>query len=121
MLFRSDGVIARFSQANDYPGDEDNGGMSSYYVFLMCGFFPYATTRNYYLHGTRVEKITFHLGNGKDFTVTGENVGGDNIYVQSATWQGKEWNICKLTHDQIQEGGELHFVMGNQPSDWARK
>ena len=116
-----DGVIARFSQANDYPGDEDNGGMSSYYVFLMCGFFPYATTRNYYLHGTRVEKITFHLGNGKDFTVTGENVGGDNIYVQSATWQGKEWNICKLTHDQIQEGGELHFVMGNQPSDWARK
>lgn len=116
-----DGVIARFSQQNDYPGDEDNGGMSSYYVFLMCGFFPYATTRNYYLHGTRVEKITFHLGNGKDFTVTGENVGGENIYVQSATWQGKEWNICKLTHDQILEGGELHFVMGSQPSDWARK
>ena len=116
-----DGVIARFSQQNDYPGDEDNGGMSSYYVFLMCGFFPYATTRNYYLHGTRVEKITFHLGNGKDFTVTGENAGGENIYVQSATWQGKEWNICKLTHDQIMEGGELHFVMGSEPSDWARK
>ena len=116
-----DGVIARFSQQNDYPGDEDNGGMSSYYVFLMCGFFPYATTRNYYLHGTRVEKITFHLGNGKDFTVTGENAGGENIYVQSATWQGNELNVCKLTHDQIMEGGELHFVMGSQPSDWARK
>ena len=116
-----DGVIARFSQQNDYPGDEDNGGMSSYYVFLMCGFFPYATTRNYYLHGTRVGKITFHLGNGKDFTVTGENVGGENIYVQSATWQGKGWNVCKLTHDQIMEGGELHFVMGSQPSEWARE
>lgn len=115
-----DGIIARFSQQNDYPGDEDNGGMSSYYVFLMCGFFPYATTRNYYLHGTRVEKITFHLGNGKNFTVTGENVGSENIYVQSATWQGKEWNACKLTHEQILEGGELHFVMGSQPSDWAR-
>lgn len=115
-----DGVIARFSKQNDYPGDEDNGGMSSYYVFLMCGFFPYATTKNYYLHGTRVEKITFHLGNGNDFTVTGENVGSDNIYVQSATWQGKEWNICKLTHEQILEGGELHFVMGKEPSDWAK-
>lgn len=116
-----DGIIARFSQQNDYPGDEDNGGMSSYYVFLMCGFFPYSTTRNYYLHGTRVEKITFRLGNGNAFTVTGENVGEDNIYVQSATWQGKELNVCKLTHEQILAGGELHFVMGNQPSDWAKQ
>lgn len=116
-----DGIIKRFSQQNDYPGDEDNGGMSSYYLFLMCGFFPYATTENYYLHGTRVEKIVFHLGNGKEFCITGENVGDENIYVQSATWQGKPLNVCKLTHNQIMEGGVLHFVMGKNPSTWARK
>ena len=116
-----DGIIKRFSKQNDYPGDEDNGGMSSYYIFLMCGFFPYATTENYYLHGTRIPKIVFHLGNGKDLRITGENVGNGNIYVQSATWQGKALNVCKLTHKQIIEGGELHFVMGNEPSDWATK
>ena len=116
-----DGVIKRFSKQNDYPGDEDNGGMSSYYVFLMCGFFPYATTENYYLHGTRLEEIVFHLGNGKDLRITGENVGDANIYVQSATYQGKPLEVCKLTHKQIMEGGELHFVMGDKPSDWARK
>ena len=116
-----DGVIKRFSGQNDYPGDEDNGGMSSYYVFLMCGFFPYATTENYYLHGTRVEEIVFHLGNGKDLLITGENVAEGNIYVQSATWQGKPLEVCRLTHGQLTEGGELHFVMGDQPSDWARK
>ena len=93
--------------------------MSSYYVFLMCGFFPFATTENYYLHGTRVEEIVFHLGNGKDFSVTGENVGAKNIYVQSATWQGKALECCKLTHSQILEGGELHFVMGDKPSRWG--
>lgn len=114
-----DGIIERFSGQNDYPGDEDNGGMSSYYVFLMCGFFPFATTENYYLHGTRVEEIVFHLGNGKDFSVTGENVGAKNIYVQSATWQGKALECCKLTHSQILEGGELHFVMGDKPSRWG--
>lgn len=115
-----DGIIKRFSKQNDYPGDEDNGGMSSYYVFLMCGFFPYATTENYYLHGTRVEEIVFHLGNGRDLRVTGENAGDSNIYVQSATWQGKPLTVCKLTHKQLVEGGELHFVMGASPSDWAR-
>ena len=116
-----DGIIKRFSRENDYPGDEDNGGMSSYYLFLMCGFFPYATTEYYYLHGTRVEKIVFHLGNGKDLLITGENVGDKNIYVQSATWQGKPLDTCKLTHAQITEGGELHFVMGDKPSCWAWK
>ena len=115
-----DGVISRFSLENDYPGDEDNGGMSSYYVFLMCGFFPYATTENYYLHGTRVEEITFRLGNGNELIITGENVGGANIYVQSATWQGKPLNECWLTQEQIAAGGELHFVMGDKPSAWAR-
>ena len=116
-----DGVIKRFSKQNDYPGDEDNGGMSSYYVFLMCGFFPYATTENYYLHGTRVEEIIFHLGNGRELRITGENVGEKNIYVQSATWQGKALDTCKLTHEQLTAGGELHFVMGEHPSNWAKK
>jgi putative alpha-1,2-mannosidase len=115
-----DRVIKRFSLPNDYPGDEDNGGMSSYYIFLMCGIFPYATTENYYLHGTRVEEITFNLGNGNKLSVTGENVGEGNIYVQSATWNGEALNECKLTHSQLTEGGELHFVMGDKPSDWAR-
>lgn len=114
-------IIPRFSLPDDYPGDEDNGGMSSYYVFLMCGFFPYSTTENYYLHGTRVEKITFRLGNGNDFTITGENTGGDNIYVQSASFNDEEFNCCKLTHKQILQGGHLHFRMGNKPSDWARE
>jgi len=95
--------------------------MSSYYVFLMCGFFPFATTENYYLHGTRVEKIVFNLGNGRTFLVTGENVGEGNIYVQSATWQGKILEVCRLTHSQITEGGELHFVMGKEPSNWAKE
>jgi len=116
-----DGVIKRFSAADDYPGDEDNGGMSSLYIFLLSGFFPFATTENYYLHGTRLKEIVFHLHNGNDLTVTGENVGEGNIYVQSATFRGKPLNVCKLTHAQLSKGGELHFVMGDQPSDWARE
>ncbi|MBE6729597.1 MAG: glycoside hydrolase family 92 protein [Ruminococcaceae bacterium] len=116
-----DGVIERFSKLYDYPGDEDNGGMASFYIFLMSGFFPFATTENYYLHGTRIEEIVFSMKGGKELRITGENVGKENIYVQSAFWQGKELNVCRLTHSQIMEGGELHFVMGNTPSDWATK
>lgn len=105
---------------NDYPGDEDGGAMSSYLIFMLSGFFPYSPTNDYYLHGARLPRITFRLGNGKSFVITGENTGGNNIYVQSATWQGQDFNECKLTYEQIMEGGELHFVMGSEPSRWAR-
>ena len=88
---------------------------------MMCGLFPFATTENYYLHGTRFEKIVLKLGSGNEFVITGENVGGDNIYVQSALLNGKEYNSCKLTHSQIISGGTLHFVMGDKPSDWAKQ
>ena len=115
------GVIKAFSLDDGYPGDEDNGAMSSYYIFMMCGLFPFATTENYYLHGTRFEKIVLKLGSGNEFVITGENVGGDNIYVQSALLNGKEYNSCKLTHSQIISGGTLHFVMGDKPSDWAKQ
>jgi predicted alpha-1,2-mannosidase len=115
-----DDIIKRFSLENDYPGDEDNGGMSSYYVFLMCGFFPYSTTDKCYLHGTRLDKITFRLGNGNVFTVLGENVGEGNIYIQSATWRGEALNSCEIDFKEILKGGELKFVMGDKPSSFAQ-
>ena len=104
-----------------YPGDEDNGAMSSMYLFMMSGFFPMSGTNNYYLHGTHLPEVTYHLGTGNDFVIKGINAGGDNIYVQSATWNGQPLTSSKLTWDQIKEGGTLEYVMGSQPSDWARE
>ncbi len=103
-----------------YPGDEDNGAMSSMYLFMMSGFFPMSGTNNYYLHGTRLPEITYHLGTGNDLIIKGINAGGDNIYVQSATWNGEPLSVSKLTYEQIKDGGTLEFVMSDTPSDWAR-
>ena len=104
-----------------YPGDEDNGAMSSMYLFMMSGFFPMSGTNNYYLHGTRLPEVTYHLGTGNDFVIKGINVSDENIYVQSATWNGQPLTSSKLTWNQIKEGGILEYVMGSQPSDWARE
>ncbi|MEG0684143.1 MAG: GH92 family glycosyl hydrolase [Coprobacillus sp.] len=103
-----------------YPGDEDNGAMSSMYMFMMSGFFPMSGTNNYYLHGTKLPEVTYHLGTGKDFVIKGINTSDKNIYVQSATWSGQPLTSSKLTYEQIKNGGTLEFVMGSQPSDWAR-
>ncbi|CZT56300.1 Glycosyl hydrolase family 92 [Eubacteriaceae bacterium CHKCI005] len=112
-------LLKKFPQ-RDYPGDEDNGAMSAMYMFLMSGFFPYSGTNDYYLHGTHLEEVTYHLENGKDFKILGENVSEKNIYVQSATLNGEPLDVAHITYDDIKNGGELKFVMGSEPSSWGR-
>jgi predicted alpha-1,2-mannosidase len=117
----ADAYLREFLANPTYPGDEDNGAMSTMYMFLMSGFFPFSGTNTYYLHGVRLPEITYHLANGKDFTIKGINAGLDNPYVQSATLNGKALNDSWITYDQIMAGGELTFVMGDQPSTWAQE
>ncbi len=108
-----------------FPGDEDNGAMSTLYMFMVSGFFPMSGTNDYYLHGTRLANVTYHLGTGNDLVIKGVKADGSaltdaDIYVQSATWNGKALDVSKLTWEQIQDGGTLVFVMGDTASDWAR-
>jgi predicted alpha-1,2-mannosidase len=110
------------SMYNDrgYPGDEDNGAMSSLYVFVVSGFYPIAGQDIYYLHGVRVPKVVFQTGSGKPFTVIGKNTGEKNIYVSSATLNGKPLEHPWIRHSEIVGGATLEFEMSDTPSTWGR-
>ena len=101
------------------PGDDDSGAMGSLYVFLDAGFFPFAGQDTYALHGPRAPRFAFRVADGKTFTVTAANAGGDNIYIQSATLNGKILETPVIHHRDILAGGTLAFVMGSQPSAWG--
>jgi len=105
----------------DLPGDDDDGAMSSLYVFLTAGFFPVAGQDLYFLHGPRVPKVVFRQGNGKTFTVAGENVSAENLYVQRATLNGRTLDEPSIHHADVVAGGELKFVMGSRPSAWGTR
>jgi len=101
------------------PGDDDSGAMGSLYVFLNAGFFPFAGSDAYYLHGPRASRFSFRVSGGRTFTVTAENAGGKNLYVQSATLNGKPLDVPVIRHADIVAGGTLAFVMGDKPSAWG--
>ena len=39
----------------------------------------------------------------------------ENIYIQSATLNGKKYDKCYLTHDDLAAGGTLVLQMGAKP------
>jgi predicted alpha-1,2-mannosidase len=103
------------------PGDEDGGGLSSFVVFSMMGFYPVTPGLPVYNIGSPVfEKITVNLADGRQFTLVAKHCSKDNKYIQSATLNGQPWNKPWFSHQDLAAGGVLELVMGNRPNqDWG--
>jgi len=107
-------------EAGGLPGNDDLGSMSSWYVFNALGFLPVTPGVPQYNIGTPMfEKVTIHLPNGNDFVIEGKNVSAKNIYIQSASLNGRALNNYWFSHTDLEKGAKLVFEMGAQPSYWA--
>lgn len=105
------------AQADGYCGDEDNGQTSAWYVFSAMGFYPVCPGANQYVIGTPYfDKMTLHLENGKTMTITAQNRNQDNKYIQSLSINGTPSTKNFFTHDQLMQGGNIHYVMGSTPN-----
>ena len=85
-----------------FPGDEDGGGMSSFVVFSMMGFYPVTPGIPVYNIGSPVfDRISINLPNGKTFVVVAKNNSAANIYIQSAALNGKPLATPWFTHKEL--------------------
>ncbi|UMB62223.1 GH92 family glycosyl hydrolase [Lutibacter sp. A80] len=102
-------------------GNEDCGQMSAWYVFSSMGLYPYSPASGEYQIGSPLFKSsTIKISEDISFTIKAENVSDENIYIQSATLNGKVFNSTSISHKQILQGGTLQFVMGNTPNkNWG--
>ena len=103
------------------PGDEDGGGMSAFVVFSSMGFYPVTPGSPTYNIGSPVfSQIKIHLSNGKVFEIEAKNNSAENIYIQSATLNGGEWNKPWFSHSDIINGGKLVLTMGDKANrNWG--
>lgn len=101
------------------PGNDDSGAMSSWLAFHMLGLYPNAGQDYYLIHAPMLKETTFHLEDGKDFTIRAERLSDENRYIQSATLNGKEYPYSTLRHKDLVAGGELVLKMGNKPGKWG--
>ncbi|MFC3559266.1 GH92 family glycosyl hydrolase [Pedobacter jamesrossensis] len=106
----------RFTENGNMEND-DSGAMSSWYIFSAMGFFPNAGQNIYYLTGAAFPSIKLRMDNGKTLEIIAKNTSDKNIYIQSCKINGKLWDKFWFTHQDIQNGGKIEFVMGSTPND----
>jgi predicted alpha-1,2-mannosidase len=104
-----------------FPGMDDQGSTSSWYVMSAMGFYPVDPSSPDYIMGSPIfSRVVIHMGNGKDFEIVAHNNSEKNIYIQSATLNGKPWNKPWFSHADIANGAKLVLEMGPSPNrNWG--
>lgn len=110
------------SKTDGLCGNEDCGQMSAWYIFSAAGFYPVNPANGIYILGSpAVNEATFHLPNNKKFTIKAINNSNENVYIQSASFNGKPYTKSWFTHAMLMNGGALLLTMGNKPSDFGKE
>lgn len=100
-----------------FPGMDDQGSTASWYVMSALGFYPVDPSSPDYILGSPLfDKSTIHTKNGNALTIIARHNSEKNIYIQSATLNGKPWNKPWFSHSDIAVGGQLELIMGPLPS-----
>ncbi|HPE77364.1 MAG TPA: GH92 family glycosyl hydrolase [Draconibacterium sp.] len=104
-------------QPDGLCGNEDCGQMSAWYVLSSMGFYPVNPANGAYVFGSPLfNSAEIALTDGKSFKIIAENNSQENLYIQSATLNGKPYTKSFITHKEIMNGGELVLKMGNTPN-----
>ena len=106
-------------------GNEDVGQMSAWYVLAASGLHPVCPgDTRYEITSPVFSRVVIQLdstyASGKTFTIIARDNSPENIYIQSATLNGKPYPYCYINHTQIAAGGTLELKMGPRPNkNWG--
>ena len=99
------------------PGDEDGGGMSSFVVFSMMGFYPVVPGVPVYELGSPVfDRVTIRLHNGKTLRIICRNNSRYNKYISNVRLNGWPQNQVWFRHSDVLKGLTVQLDMSNTPN-----
>lgn len=106
------------------PGNDDSGGLSSWYVWASLGLFPVAGQSLYLVNAPSFAHAQIDLA-GRDLVIdtvgfVEPEPGGPTAYVQSVTFNGSPLARSWLTARDLHAGGRLEITLGPEPSAWGR-
>ncbi|GEL98930.1 glycoside hydrolase domain-containing protein [Cellulomonas terrae] len=105
------------------PGNDDSGGLSSWFVWASLGLFPVAGQNLFLISAPAWRESSIDVG---DRNLTIETTGfveptpdGPTQYVQSVHLDGDRLDRTWLTGTELHRGGRLHLELGPTPSAWG--
>nr|WP_277349899.1 glycoside hydrolase domain-containing protein [Nonomuraea sp. FMUSA5-5] len=113
------------------PGNDDSGGLSSWYVWASLGLFPVAGQNLFLVNAPAFSRAVLRAGDN-EFVIEAVGhretpIGAEGLdrdpppqYVQEATLNGKPLHATHLSAAAVHQGGVLRLRLGPEPSAWGR-
>jgi putative alpha-1,2-mannosidase len=111
------------------PGNDDSGGLSSWYVWASLGLFPIAGQSLFLVDTPAFARAAVAVDGGEFVVETSGHreapIGADGIeetppalYVQSARLNGRPLATTHVPAAEVHRGGILHLELGPEPASW---
>lgn len=118
---------AAFSDATPfggYNGDEDQGQMGALSALMAIGLFDVAggvaADPQYEITAPKFDKVTIRLDpkyyKGHTFVITAGPQAPENVYIQSASLNGRPLESFRFPHRVLTAGGTLDLKLGPEPN-----
>ncbi len=103
-----------------YPGNDDLGEMSSWYIFSALGMYPELPGSNILVIGSPLfQKAVIHLPSG-NVTIIGNGAAKDAPYVQKLEVNGKSWSKPWIRFTDLSHGSTIKYELGSKPNkNWG--
>lgn len=96
-----------------YPGDEDNGSLSAWYIFNSLGFYPFCPGSGKYLTGIPLfDRVVVKLDTGKELVIETNNNRATHQFVTHLSYNGCQNTTRSLPVREILQGGKLSYTLG---------
>jgi predicted alpha-1,2-mannosidase len=108
-------VMQTLYTPDTFPGDEDTGSMSAWFVLSALGFYPVCPGKPEYTLGSPLfARSVLHILGGVTFTVEAPGNGPDAVFVRRASLDGKALAGNLIDHAAMVKGGTLRFEMASK-------
>jgi putative alpha-1,2-mannosidase len=108
------------TKPNGFPGNDDAGSLSSWYVFSALGLYPEIPGVAGFAVGSPLfSKATVRLKNGRTIQIIGENATRENCYVQTLKLNGRNYDSPWIQWRDLEKGATLAFTLNDKPSKWG--
>jgi predicted alpha-1,2-mannosidase len=103
-----------------YPGDEDNGEMSAWYVFCALGLYPLVpSTGSFVLVPPLFPRTVLRPEGGATLTISVRNPESHSRYISHVWVNGGDWGDISIDHATLAAGGTIEFELSETPCGWA--
>lgn len=100
-----------------YPGDEDNGEMSAWWIFATIGLYPLVPgSGTFVLVPPRVDRTVLRPVGGAEVEILATGTGA---YIRSVLVDGEPWHEISVPHSVLARGARIEIERSTTPAGWA--